>query len=112
MKLNERYFYCFGCGATGDVIDFVARLFGLNSYEAVSYTHLGPATQKHLLAVLAQAQGLVTVYQHEAEHHLDAQQQRMEIPIAVSYTHLITSEIGKNICVLPQTTFSNRVEKS
>ena len=34
MKLNERYFYCFGCGATGDVIDFVARLFGLSSYEA------------------------------------------------------------------------------
>ena len=34
MKLNERYFYCFGCGATGDVINFVARLFGLNSYEA------------------------------------------------------------------------------
>ena len=21
MKLNERYFYCFGCGVTGDVID-------------------------------------------------------------------------------------------
>src|SRR5699024_919954 len=35
MKLNERYFYCFGCGATGDVIDLVARLFGLSSYEAV-----------------------------------------------------------------------------
>ena len=34
MKLNEEYFYCFGCGATGDVIDLVARLFGLNSYEA------------------------------------------------------------------------------
>ena len=34
MKLNERYFYCFGCGATGDVIDLVARLFGLSSYEA------------------------------------------------------------------------------
>lgn len=34
MKLNERYFYCFGCGATGDVIDLVARLFGLNSYGA------------------------------------------------------------------------------
>lgn len=28
MKLNERYFYCFGCGATGDVIDLVVRLFG------------------------------------------------------------------------------------
>ena len=33
MKLDRRY-YCFGCGATGDVIDFVARLFGLSSYEA------------------------------------------------------------------------------
>ena len=33
MKLNERYFYCFGCGATGDVIDLVAKLFGLSSYE-------------------------------------------------------------------------------
>ena len=34
MKLNRDYFYCFGCGATGDVIDLVARLFDLNSYEA------------------------------------------------------------------------------
>ena len=34
MKLNEDYFYCFGCGASGDVIDFAARLFHLSSYEA------------------------------------------------------------------------------
>ena len=34
MKLNEDYFYCFGCGATGDVIDLVARLFNLSGYEA------------------------------------------------------------------------------
>ena len=34
MKLNRDYFYCFGCGATGDVIDFVAQLFGLSGYEA------------------------------------------------------------------------------
>ena len=34
MKLNEDYFYCFGCGAHGDVIDFVARLFHLSNYEA------------------------------------------------------------------------------
>lgn len=34
MKLNEDYFYCFGCGATGDVIDLVARLFDLSAYEA------------------------------------------------------------------------------
>lgn len=34
MKLNEDYFYCFGCGASGDVIDFTAKLFGLSFYEA------------------------------------------------------------------------------
>ena len=34
MKLNEEYFYCFGCGATGDVIDFTARLYTLSPKEA------------------------------------------------------------------------------
>ena len=34
LKLNEDYFFCFGCGAKGDVIDLVARLFDLSGYEA------------------------------------------------------------------------------
>ena len=34
MKLNEDYFYCFGCGTSGDVIDLVAKLFNLSSYDA------------------------------------------------------------------------------
>ena len=34
MKLNEEYFYCFGCGATGDVNDFTARLYNLSPKEA------------------------------------------------------------------------------
>lgn len=34
MKLNMNYFYCFGCGSSGDVIDFVGRLFGLSAYNA------------------------------------------------------------------------------
>lgn len=33
MKLDRRY-YCFGCGASGDVIDFVSRLRGIGSKEA------------------------------------------------------------------------------
>lgn len=32
MKVDERY-YCFGCGATGDVIDFVASLHNLGKRE-------------------------------------------------------------------------------
>ena len=33
LKLDQRY-YCFGCGATGDVIDFTARLFNVSNSNA------------------------------------------------------------------------------
>ena len=33
MKLDEN-FYCFGCGATGDVITFTSRLFGISPASA------------------------------------------------------------------------------
>ena len=33
MKVDRR-FHCFGCQSDGDVIDFTARLFGLNKKEA------------------------------------------------------------------------------
>ena len=35
MKLDKR-FHCFGCGADGDVIDFVAALYGLGKKEAAA----------------------------------------------------------------------------
>ena len=34
MKLNDTYYYCFGCGATGDVVDLTAKLFDLNPWQA------------------------------------------------------------------------------
>ena len=34
LKLNDNYYYCFGCGATGDIIEFVARLFQIGNKEA------------------------------------------------------------------------------
>lgn len=34
LKLNDTYYYCFGCGAAGDVVDLVAQLFGLNCCQA------------------------------------------------------------------------------
>ncbi len=34
MKLNDNYYYCFGCGATGDVVDLTAKLFDLNPRQA------------------------------------------------------------------------------
>lgn len=33
LKVNDR-FYCFGCHASGDVIDFTARLFGISQKSA------------------------------------------------------------------------------
>ena len=34
LKLNEDFFYCFGGGTSGDVIDFAARLFGISLRDA------------------------------------------------------------------------------
>ena len=34
MKINETYYYCFGCHCTGDVIGFTARLFNLSPLDA------------------------------------------------------------------------------
>ena len=63
MKLNEEYFYCFGCGATGDVIDLTARLYNLSPKEAAEK--------------LAQDFGLI--YDSQAPPRRN---------YAVSYTHL------------------------
>ncbi len=35
MKLYDDHFYCFACGAHGDVIDLTAKLLGLNLKETV-----------------------------------------------------------------------------
>ena len=34
MKLNDTYYYCFGCGANGDAIDLTTKLFDLNPQQA------------------------------------------------------------------------------
>ncbi|MFR2149713.1 MAG: CHC2 zinc finger domain-containing protein [Christensenellales bacterium] len=34
MKINDTCYYCFGCHATGDVIDFTAQLFDLSPFDA------------------------------------------------------------------------------
>lgn len=34
MKLNDSFYYCFGCGTYGDVVNLTAKLCGLNPYDA------------------------------------------------------------------------------
>ena len=67
MKLNEDYFYCFGCGASGDVIDLAARLFSLSGYDAAKKlaADFGITGQKpSILARLQRGKS-----QAESEHH-------------------------------------------
>ena len=69
MKLNRDYFYCFGCGATGDVIDVVARLFGLSSYEAAKkLTHdfgIDPDNPPAAIALPKPERPLLKAYRQE-----------------------------------------------
>lgn len=41
MKINETYYYCFGCHSTGDVIDFTARLFNLSPPRCSAQAGIG-----------------------------------------------------------------------
>ena len=34
MKVDDNHYHCFGCGAHGDAIGYVAQLYGLSQYEA------------------------------------------------------------------------------
>ena len=69
MKLNEGYFYCFGCGATGDVIDLVARLFDLSSYEAAQKLAqdfgIGPDKPPEVAAMPKPERPLLKAYRQE-----------------------------------------------
>ena len=86
MKLNKRYFYCFGCGATGDVIDLVARLFGLNSYEAAQKLAqdfgIDPDKPPAAISLPKPERPLLKVYRQEEVHCLR---------VLCDYLHLLES---------------------
>ena len=67
LYVADDHYYCFACGAHGDVIDFAAKLFGLPLYEAAQRLaadfHLGPdnppsAAALHTKRIRTEAQQL------------------------------------------------------
>lgn len=36
-RLNSRFFYCFGCNASGDLITFVEKRLRVTSHDAIKY---------------------------------------------------------------------------
>ena len=67
MKLNEDYFYCFGCGASGDVIDLTAQLFHLPTAGAARKLAMDFGIAEQKPSVLAKLKRGKT--QAEAERH-------------------------------------------
>ena len=67
MKLNEDYFYCFGCGAHGDVIALAAQLFDLPPATAAKKLAADFGITEQKPSVLARLKRGKT--QVEAERH-------------------------------------------
>lgn len=72
MKLNEDYFYCFGCGTSGDVIDLVAKLFNLSNYDAAKklayYFGIDPDKPPAAAALRKPKYPLAKAFQREELH--------------------------------------------
>lgn len=64
MKLNEDYFYCFGCSAKGDVIEFTSKLFGITALEAAQKLSADFGIREARPSVLAK----LKTYQTQAEN--------------------------------------------
>lgn len=64
MKLNEDYFYCFGCGAKGDVIEFTSKLVGITALEAAQKLSADFGIREARPSVLAK----LKTYQTQAEN--------------------------------------------
>ena len=83
MKLNEDYYYCFGCQAHGDVIDITARLLGVSNYEA--------AKQLASDFKISDGSGILSV-KHLAKPQLrreDRQTYKICFSVLTDYVHLL-----------------------
>ena len=103
MKLNEDYFYCFGCGATGDVIDLVAKLFNLSSYDAAKklvYDFGIDPDKPPAAAVLRKPQYPLAKASQRAEMHCQR--------ILCGYLHLLEHWKVQHAPKTPEDTFDDR----
>ena len=64
MKLYNDHFHCFGCQATGDVIKFTSKLFGITQLEAAQKLAAGFGIRKARPSMLAK----LKTYQTQAEN--------------------------------------------
>ena len=64
MKFYDDHFHCFGCQATGDVIEFTSKLFGITAWEAAQKLAADFGIREARPSVLAK----LKTYQTQAEN--------------------------------------------
>ena len=85
LKLNEDYFFCFGCGAKGDVIDLVARLFNACELNAQLYAPSAPLALQSLIFKIWK-----TIFDNTAHEKNDTSPVSLQLSILkdmLSYVH-------------------------
>lgn len=84
MKLNEEYFYGFGCGVTGDVIDFTTRHYNLLPMEIAE-----KLAQEFGLAYDSQAPSRRRYVRYKSETQKFKEDWGQAFCVLVDYFHLL-----------------------
>ena len=79
MKLNEDYFFCFGCGESGDVIGLAGKLFGCSPSDAAH----------RLAADFGITEGKTSVLPMLKPHKTQAQDEQTCFRVLVEYLHTL-----------------------
>ena len=85
MKVDKR-FHCFGCGADGDVIDFVSKLYGISNLDSAKKLALDFGISYESKSVVRQLKA-VKQQKAEAQKYMEAEQRVFRI--LSDYYHLL-----------------------
>lgn len=85
MKVDNR-FHCFGCGADGDVIDFVSQLYGISSLEGAKKLALDFGISYDSKSVVRK---LKTIKQQKSDAQKYAEAENRVFRVLSDYYHLL-----------------------
>ena len=77
---SKQYYHCFGCGAHGDVVDFIKKRRGCSFKEALIILGIAPGRPQPVNPAIARAKALKKAFeQWRRETYLDLCDERIEI---------------------------------
>ena len=85
MKVDNR-FHCFGCGADGDVIDFVSKLYGISTLESAKKLALDFGISYESKSILRQLKA-VKQQKSDVQKYMEAEQKVFRV--LSDYYHLL-----------------------